>query len=127
MAVKRQRSKWSEAFRQRIVAEAEASEEPMSEVAKRHGLNPKLLYSWRQKLLKDQKTTTTGKEVCLLPVEVKTAPGETPVQANNPASAGILEIELPCGSKLRCGSDINPVLLSQALSALKPHRPDTSL
>ncbi len=126
MAVKKRRSKWSEAFRQRIVAEAEASDEPMSEVAKRHGLNPKLLYSWRQKLLKDQKATTTGKEVCLLPVEVKTAPGETLVQANDSILSS-LEIDLPCGSKLRCGSNINPALLSQALSALKPHRPDTSL
>ncbi len=62
MAVKKRRSKWSEAFRQRIVAEAEASDEPMSEVAKRHGLNPKLLYSWRQKLLKDQKATTVPRQ-----------------------------------------------------------------
>ncbi|MBL4837624.1 MAG: transposase [Kordiimonadaceae bacterium] len=57
----RRRSKWGEAFRCRIVAEAEASDEPMSEVAKRHGLNPKLLYSWRQRFLKDQETATTGK------------------------------------------------------------------
>jgi transposase-like protein len=126
MAVRKRRSKWNEALRQRIVAEAEASDEPMSEVAKRHGLNPKLLYSWRQKLLKDQKIATTGKEVCLLPVEVKAAPGETSVQANNPASSGILEIELPCGSTLRCGSDINPAFLTIALAELKPNNQSTS-
>lgn len=126
MAVKRRCSNWSEAFRRRIVAEAEASEEPMSEVAKHHGLNPKLLYSWRQKFLQDRETVTTGKEVCLPPVEVKAAPDETPVQAID-STSGSLEIDLPCGSKLRCDSDINPALLSQALSALKPHRSDTSL
>lgn len=125
MAVKRRRSKWSEAFRRRIVAEAEASDEPMSEVAKRHGLNPKLLYSWRQKILKDQKAITTGKEVCLLPVEVKAAPDETSVKAND-STLSSLEIVLPCGSKLRCGSDINPALLGQALVALKPAIPSTS-
>lgn len=119
MAVKRRRSKWNEAFRRRIVAEAEASDEPMSEVAKRHGLNPKLLYSWRQKFLKDEEATT-GKEVCLLPVEIKAAPDETSVQANKPASSGILEIDLPCGSKLRCGNDINPTFLTLALAELKP-------
>jgi len=124
MAVRKLRSKWSEAFRSRIVAEAEASDEPMSEVAKRHGLNPKLLYSWRQKLLKDQKTATTGKEVCLLPIEVKAAPDETPVKANNPAS-GILEIELPCGSKLRCGCDINLAFFTVVLAELKPNNPST--
>lgn len=126
MAVKKRQSKWSEAFRRRIVAEAEASDEPMSEVAKRHGLNPKLLYSWRQKILKDQKAITTGKEVCLLPVEVKAAPDETPVKANV-STSGFLEIDLPCGSKLRCGSDINPALLSQALSVLRSDIQATSL
>ena len=120
MAVRKRRSKWSEAFRCRIVAEAEKSDEPMSEVAKRHGLNPKLLYSWRQKLLKDREAVTTGKEVCLLPVEVKAAPNETLTTVNNPASSGILEIELPCGSKLRCGSDINPAFLTIVLAELKP-------
>lgn len=125
MAIKKRHSKWNETFRCRIVAEAEASDEPMSEVAKRHGLNPKLLYSWRQKLLKDQKAIPTGKEVCLLLVEIKTAPGETSVQANNPTSIGILEIELPCGSKLRCGSDINPTFLTIALAELKPNNQST--
>ena len=123
MAVKRRRSKWSEAFRQRIVAEAEVSEEPMSEVAKRHGLNPKLLYSWRQKSIKEQEAAT-GKEVCLLPVEVKAPAAEIPVSANDLAT-GLLEIDLPCGSTLRCGSDINPALLGHALSALRPNIPST--
>lgn len=118
MASKKQRNRWSEAFRRRLVSEAEASEEPMSEVAKRHGVDPKRLYSWRQKFLRDQEATT-GKEVCLLPVEVKAAPDETPVQSNNPTS-GSLEIVLPCGSHLRCDSDINPALLGQALSVLRP-------
>lgn len=124
MVARKRRSKWSEAFRRRIVAEAEASDEPMSEVAKRHSLNPKLLYSWRQKILKDREAITTGKEVCLLPVEVKAALDETPVKANN-STSGSLEIVLPCGSKLRCGSDTNPALLGQALVALKPDIPST--
>ena len=120
MAGKKRRGKWSEAFRRRIVAEAEASDEPMSDIARRHGLNPKRLYSWRQKFLKDQETAKTGKEVCLLPVEVKAAPDETPVNTSDPASAGILEIDLPCGSKLRCGGTINPAFLTVALAELKP-------
>jgi len=108
MAVKRRRSKWSEAFRQRIVAEAEVSEEPMSEVAKRHGLNPKLLYSWRQKSIKEQEAAT-GKEVCLLPVEVK-APAEEAL------------VNMPVNT-----NDINPALLSQALSVLRSDIQATAL
>ena len=122
MTVKRRRSKWSEAFRQRIVAEAEASDEPMSAVAHRHGVTPKLLYSWRQKIITEQEAAT-GKEVCLLPVEVKApaeeAPVNMPVNTNDSTSAS-LEIVLPCGSRLRCDNNINPALLSQALSVLRP-------
>jgi len=123
MAGKKRRSRWSEAFRRRIVAEAEASKEPMSEVVKRHGLNPKLLYSWRQKLMKDQETATPGKKVCLLPVEIKTSPEAASV--DNGTASGFVEIDLPCGSKLWCGSDINLALLGQALIALKPDIPST--
>lgn len=99
MAGKKRRSKWSEAFRRQILAEAEASDEPMSEVALRHGVNPKLLYSWRQKSIKEQEAAT-GKEVCLLPVEVKAPAAEILVSAHDLAT-GLLEIDLPCGSTLR--------------------------
>lgn len=92
-------------MRRQIVAEAEASDEPMSNVARRHGLDPNLLYSWRQQFIKDQEAAASGKEVCLLPVEVKATPkGNLP--DNCGVSSDILEINLPCGSKLRCGSDV---------------------
>mgnify|MGYP003154287497 CR=1 FL=1 len=89
------RRRYAEEFKRKIVAEANAADVSVSEIARRHGLNANLLFNWRKKFGADQRTT--GQEVCLVPVE------------------------LSCGSKLRCGSDINPALLSQALSALKPN------
>ncbi len=48
-----------------------ASDKSASEIARRHGLNPNLVFSWRKKFAADAHLNTTGKEVCLVPVERK--------------------------------------------------------
>jgi len=116
---RRRHGQWSEDFKRRVVAEAAASEFSASEIARRNGLNPNLVFNWRKKFGADQQAT--GKEVCLVPVEV-TAPTAS-VDSN--AGSGFLEINLPCGTGLRCSNNINPSLLGHALSALKPNIPST--
>lgn len=125
MAGKRRQGKWSKAFRQRIVAEAEASDGPMSEVARRRGVNPKLLYNWRQQFASVVAQTATGKEVCLVPVEVEAAP-IVPPESSNTSGAVCLEVTFPCGAQVRCGNGTEPALLSAALSELKPRAPGTA-
>jgi len=122
MAGKRRRSKWSKAFRQQIVAEAEASDGPMSDVARRHGVNPKLLYSWRQHLAAAPAQAATGQEVCLVPVEVEASPAVKSESSSTPGT-GCLEVALPCGARVRCGNGTEPALLSTALSELRLHTP----
>jgi len=119
---RRRHGRWSEDFKRRVVAEAAASELSASEIARRNGLNPNLVFNWRKKFGADQQTT--GNEVCLLPVELKATSDETLVKANG-FTSGSIEIILPCGSQLRCDNDTNSVLLSQALLALKPNNPCT--
>lgn len=121
MAGKRRRSKWSKSFRQQIVSEAEASGGPMSEVARRHGVNPKLLYSWRQQFSSVSAQAATGQEVCLVPVAVEAAP-TVPPESSTPR-ADCLEVRLPCGARVRCGNGTEPALLSTALSELRLHTP----
>lgn len=130
MAGKKQRNRWSEAFRRRIVAEAEAFDGPMSEVAERHGLHPKRLYSWRQQFMKERETVAAARpssdgEVCLLPVEVKAVQDE-PLAEVSPVAGSLatLEIILPCGSRLMCSAGMEPGLLREALVALRPTRLD---
>ena len=113
------RRRYGEDFKRKIVAEANAADVSVSEIARRHGLNANLLFNWRKKFGADQRTA--GKEVCLVPVEIKGAPEAASI--DNGTASDFLEIDLPCGSKLRCGSDINPALLGQALVALKPDIP----
>ena len=122
---RRLHGRWSEEFKRRIVAEAAASELSASEIARRNGLNPNLVFSWRKKYGAGTGQSRVGKEVCLVPVEVQSAPEETSVDTEGPA-AGFLEIVLPCGSRVRCGNGINSQLLGQALSDLRPHALNTS-
>jgi len=124
MASKRLRSKWSKGFRRQIVAEAEASDGPMSDVARRHGVNPKLLYNWRQHLAAAPAQAATGQEVCLVPVEVE-APLVVKSECSSASVTGCLEVTLPCGAQVRCGNGTEPALLSTALSELRLHTPST--
>ena len=83
------------------------------------------MFNWRKKFGADANLGTTGKEVCLLLVEVKPEKTPAPAVDSGTIGSGFLEIDLPCGTRLRCGSSINPALLNQALSALKPDTPGT--
>jgi len=97
---RRRHGRWSEDFKRRVVAEAAASELSASEIARRNGLNPNLVFNWRKKFGAEADQHTTGKEVCLVPVEIK--PEKTaaaPVDSH--AGSGFLEINLPCGTGLR--------------------------
>ncbi|MBL4790089.1 MAG: transposase [Kordiimonadaceae bacterium] len=102
IAGKKRHSRWSNTFRQQIVAEAEASDGPMSEVTRRHGVNPKLLYVWRQQFASVSAPAETGQEVCLVPVEVEASPA-VPPEGNCASGLDCLEVTLPSGAHVRCG------------------------
>ncbi len=122
--VRKRQGRWSEEFKRRVVAEAAASDQSASAIARRHGLNPNLVFSWRKKFGAETHQGTTGKEVCLLPVKIEAAFEDTPVDSSRAAS-DYLEIDLPCGAKLRCSSGLDPELLGQALSELRQNTPGT--
>lgn len=90
MADKRKRphGRWSEEFKRRVVAEAAASELSASEIARRNGLNPNMVFNWRKKFGAEAGQSTAGKEVCLVPVEVEAAPEQPPVGSGQAAEIG---------------------------------------
>lgn len=107
------------------MAEAEASDGPMSEVARRHDVNSKLLYNWRQQLATAPASGTTGQEVCLVPVEIEASP-VVKSESSSASRVDCLEVTFPCGAQVRCGNGTEPALLSAALSELKPRAPGTA-
>jgi transposase len=100
--------------KRRIVEETLTAGTSVAAIARRHGLNANLLFSWRrqyeQGVLADR--TRAPRAPKLLPVVVSSRPGETPV----PPEA--IEIELPCGARVRLMGDVAEQRLVTVLSAL---------
>ncbi|MBL4788636.1 MAG: transposase [Kordiimonadaceae bacterium] len=120
----RQEGRWRESFKRRVVAEAAASDLSASEIARRNGVNPNLLFNWRKKYGAEVEQSSVGTEVCLVPVEVEASP-VAKSDSSSASEADFLEVTLPCGARVRCGNPTAPALLSTALSALKPHTQST--
>jgi transposase len=128
MTVKRRvRRRWSDDFKRRVVAEADHAGASCAAVARRHDLNANLLFKWRR----DPRFNGSLSDPQFLPVAIisEAAVGsETMSGAEaasdktnfaNTVSGGWLEIDLPCGTRLRCGSDLNAFLLTEVLSVLR--------
>ena len=116
------RQRYEDDFKRRVVAEANASDVSVSAIARRHGLNANLVFNWR-KTFSGEAPGGTLPEARLLPIEIKIEEPAERIEAPQP-SPPVLEIVLPCGSHLRCGAGIDPVLLGHALVALRPGASD---
>jgi transposase len=61
MSEKRNRRKWSPKDKLRIVLESLQSEAKLSEICRREGLNPTLVYQWRKQLMGSAEAVYTPK------------------------------------------------------------------
>ena len=99
----------------RIVRETLVAGASVAQIAHRHGVNANLLFSWRrqhqQGVLAER--TRPPRAAKMLPVRI-TAPSALP----SPAVAAAIEIELPCGARVRVIGDVAAERLAAVLSAL---------
>jgi transposase len=98
---------WSTDEKQKIVAEAMAPGASMAEVARRHDVNPNLLFTWRRKARGKQAAGSGA--VKLVPVVV--TPETTP-------SASRMEIVLTSGERILVGADADASALARIVKAL---------
>ncbi len=85
----------------------------VQELARRYGLAPSLIYRWRR--LASRQASGPAPEVRLLPVQVANPPVEKP---SVPKPAGLIEIELANGVRVRVDPAVNVVALRRVLSVL---------
>jgi transposase len=99
----------------RIVRETLVAGASVAEIARRHRLNANLLFSWRrqheQGVLAER--TRPPRAARMLPVRLAT-PSALPSPTTTPA----IEIELPCGARVRVIGDVDSERLTAVLSAL---------
>ena len=109
---KRPRRRWSTAFKKRVVAEASRPDVSAAEVARQYDLNDNLIFNWKKRF---------GADVALVPVEVIPDVGPSPPSDDGAGAPSVspMEIDLPCGSRLRFRSDVAPSALLQIISVLR--------
>ena len=117
------RRRWSHDEKVRLVEETLQSGESVCGVARRHGVAPSLLFTWRRQ-------ARQGRLGCegapaLVPVEITTTPAPIPACAPSPPSspaaqrsrAGIIEIEVG-GCRVRVDRDVDAEALQRVLELL---------
>ena len=101
------------AFRARVLAQAAAPGANVQELARQHGLSPSLIYRWRR--LASAQAARPGAEVRLMPVQIVKPPEKPPA----PKPAGVIEIELANGERVRVDAGVNAAALRRVLNVLR--------
>lgn len=117
--------RWSDAEKPRIVAESEEPGACFSHVARRNEVSRGLLWKWRAQVrcgeLRPEPPANFVPVRVVEPPSFATAPParEAPVTPSPDPAAGLIEVELPDGSKVRVGADVGLVALRRVLAALR--------
>jgi transposase len=99
---------WKKVEKRRIVAESLTEGASVAEVARRHGLNANLLFTWRRQFA----AAETSEPPTILPVTIASPPLALPAA---PEGTGRMEITLSGGEKIVVGADVETVALAKAL------------
>jgi transposase len=128
------RRQWTPEEKAALMAEVEAEGDRVSVVARRHGISTSLLYNWRsawKAALAARATAVRPAEFIQLGV-VTEASGQSPTMPMATGAvcprgaglalaerAGVIEIDLPDGVRVRVDSGVSEKALRRVLSALR--------
>jgi transposase len=106
------RRRWSDSEKQKILQETLKPGATVLAVARRHGVGTGQIYTWRRQALVG---AVTGFVSVAIEPEV---PLPAPASAASSRS-GLIEIELPGGTRLRVDDQVNGAALRRVLAALE--------
>ena len=115
------RRRWSVEEKLRILSQCAMPGATPSLVCREHGIGTGQLYTWRKQFRSGELTGFAP--VTVTPALNQLPEPEIPVEAASPvlapAAAGVIEVELPSGVKLRLKGDIAEPLLRRVLAAFR--------
>ena len=147
MTERRRRRRWAVEQKRRIVEETRACGASVSVVARRYDINANLLFKWKREAEADQLDGAASETAEFVPIGVvgqgpeggptllarlpdvgvsaagdaPAGPGELRRPSALAARPGVIEIDLPCGTRVRVDAFVDQRALSQVLGALKRH------
>jgi transposase len=112
---KRTRRHWSPEEKRRLVALTHEPGASVALVARRHDMNANLLFNWRRKLGRNglMIAPAASPALAFAPIEV------IPEPRRDERAAGLMEIELPGGARVRVDAQVDELALRRVLAALK--------
>src|SRR5688500_3416673 len=109
------RRRWSLQDKLHIVEETMQPGVRVSEVARRHGLAPSVVFTWRR-LAREGRLGDTGP--AFMPIEFRPVPVQTTPVASPARRIGLIEIVLGGGRRIRVDRDVNAEALRRVLQVL---------
>lgn len=116
------RRRWSAEAKARLVEETLVPGAVVSEVARRHGVSQSLLFTWRRQARAEAPSEGAGS--ILLPVEIASSAATTSdahcraAGSHRRRAAGMIEIELGSGKRVRVDNEVDADALRRVLSVL---------
>jgi transposase len=107
---------WSIDRKRRVIAESFEPGASVAEVARRHGINANLLFTWRRQQ-GAAKMADSRESPQLVPVTITTEPvSSVPAVTSEPV--GRMEIVLGAGERIIVGADVDTTALARVIKAL---------
>ena len=110
------RRRWSLQDKLRIVEETLQPGVTVSEVARRHGLAPSVVFTWRR-LAREGRLGDAG--VAFMPVEIAPVPVQTTPMVSSPRRTGLIEIVLGRGRRIRVDREVDAEALRRVLQVVE--------
>ena len=110
------RRRWSLQDKLQIVEETMQPGVTVSEVARRHGLAPSVVFTWRR-LAREGRLGNA--RPAFMPVEITPVPVQTTPVASPPRRTGLIEIVLGRGRRVRVDRDVDAEALRRVLQVVE--------
>ena len=110
------RRRWSLQDKLRIVDETMQPGVTVTEVARRHGVAPSVVFTWRR-LAREGRLGDAGPT--FVPVEITSVPAQVPSAASPPRRTGLIEIVLRHGRRIRVDHEVDAEALRRVLQVVE--------
>ncbi len=109
------RRSWSREQKQAILAETQNPATTISAVARRHNVQPSLLFRWRRDALDEQRAAALPAQPAFVALSL---PNRVNAASCDRTLTGVIEIELAGGHRLRADASVDVAVLRSVIEAL---------